>query len=320
MHAARLIAVIGFYWSIVGCATSPYRYGDFHGADADTPQPVAVEQGKPHKTLDRLARIVGWPKRIVPMDRRVNSHELSPETLDKLSNYLEKNDLADVHVYINHYDPRGQWKRLRENDLISPAWRYTVGSLSMLGYTLLPNRVFGGDHYNAFTNSLYLNSDVAAIALDEAAIAKDIHARRFPGTYAVVTELPVVHLLRQGRAISDVLSYARDEEDWEVEKQAYRVLYARMGADGATAGASFWSVWWGGPVVGLGGAAIGHVAGHAVASRRETELARFNADVKPISESPAAPFDEGVRAASFLEPQPGRPPEEVPSVEPLPLP
>jgi hypothetical protein len=134
-------------------------------------------------------------------------------------------------------------------------------------------------------------------------MAKDIHARRFPGTYAAMTELPVLNLMRQGRAVSDVLSYARDEEDWDVEKQAYHVLYPRMGAEGATAGASFWSVWWGGPVLGLGGAAVGHVAGHAVASKRESDLARFKTEAEPLDAAPSM-LDDAVQQASYQEPSP----------------
>jgi hypothetical protein len=302
MFAPRnLLVVVCALVVCLGCATSPYRYGEFRESSDDAPREVVVEHGKPHKTLDRVARVIGWPKRLIPWERRVDSHELSPETLDKLTDYLEKNDLTDVHVYINHYDPKSQWQRLRQNDRVSPAWRYSAGSLSMLAYTLFPSRVFGGDRYNPYTNSLYLNSDVPAVALDEAAVAKDIHARKYPGTYAAVTELPVVNLVRQSRAVSDVISYARDEEDWDVEKQAYHVLYPRMGAEGGNAGATFWSVWWGGPLLSLGGAAVGHVTGHAVAARREAQLAAFHAETAPQDDEPLSSTDDQVRQATFTE-------------------
>lgn len=38
-------------------------------------------------------------------------------------------------------------------------WRYSIGMLSWLQYTLLPGRLFGGDHYNPYSNTISLYSD-----------------------------------------------------------------------------------------------------------------------------------------------------------------
>ena len=168
---------------------------------------------------------------MLPLSAKINKHEISPETAGKLKTYLEKNDLTDVYVFVNHYDPSGQWRRLRENTLISPVWRYSFGVFSMVGYTLFPNRVFGGDHYNPYTNALYLNSDVPAVVLHEAAFAKDVHSRKLSGSYVAINDLPVLSLWHEIRAVNDVLGYARTESDWEVERQTYRVVYPRIGAE-----------------------------------------------------------------------------------------
>ncbi len=64
---------------------------------------VEVEQGRPNKTLDRIGWVVGLPARIVPLDSKINNHQVSPETIAKLATYLEQNDLADVTVLVNHY-------------------------------------------------------------------------------------------------------------------------------------------------------------------------------------------------------------------------
>ncbi len=291
-----------------------------------------IEHGKPHKTLDRIAWVAGMPGRILPLNANVNRHAMSPETVETLKTYLEKNDLADVYVYVNHYDPAGQWRRLRENRLISPVWRYSLGVCSFAGYAMMPNRVFGGDRYNPYTNSLYLNSDVAAIALDQAAIAKYIHSRKFPGTYAVINDLPMLSILPQARAVGDVLGYARAEHDWEIERQAYCVLYPHIGAESmgfagplvSTMMAGPMMSMMAGPAMSLSGAAVGHVAGRALAARRDAELRnaqptedpkRFEVQQATYVE-PGAPESDATSPDS--EPRPFEPEDHTPVTTRLP--
>ncbi|WP_157605460.1 hypothetical protein [Schlesneria paludicola] len=272
-----------------GCATDgPYQYGRFHPdrSEGIDPEPVVVEYGKPHKTLDRMANILGTPAKILRLNSKVDNHHISDETLEKLITYLEKNDITDVCVDVNHYAPREQWRRLRENKRIAPGWKYTAGTLSWVRYTVLPGRVFGGTGYNAFTNSLYVNSDVPAMLLFEAAYAKDIHSQKHPGFYAViVNDFPGVKVWRQTRAVKDVVGYAKQENDWEIEKETYKVMYAHLGSEavggfgilltGPTSSGSNLLV---GPLLGLGGAIAGHAVGHSVAREREAELEKLKPD------------------------------------------
>jgi hypothetical protein len=79
--------------------------------------------------------------------------------------YLAVSGLDKVKVRVNQYDPAGEWQRLRDNHSVSGPVRYTIGTLSVVGCTVLPGRVFGGDHYNPYTNSVYLYSDVPAMAV-----------------------------------------------------------------------------------------------------------------------------------------------------------
>ncbi len=328
--------------TVAGCASPTYHFGSFDGSKHGERElsDVSIEYGQPNNVLDPIARAASAPGRWLAMDKKVNRHELSGETLAKVKSYLERNDLTDVHVYINHYDPAGQWHRLRANTRVAPVWRYSIGVVSWVGYTVLPDRIFGGDRYNPYTNTLHLNSDVPAIALGEAAFAKDIHARRFPGAYAAINELPIVTIWHEVRAVGDVVSYARDQHDWEVERQSYRLLYPRMGLQTLSAASPLVSVWWGGPLLGLGGAAVGRVAGQAVVARRESErhdlrpLASALAEVLvPDASSPAArPHPPGprrgrsvgeVRQAAHVEavpPPAAFPAPERPAAEPARLP
>ena len=75
-----------------------------------------------------------------------------------------------------------------------------MGAISVIGYTVFPGRIFGGDRYNPYTNSLYLNSDVTALVLREAAYGKDIHSQKMPGTFAAIQDLPVIGLWSDTRA------------------------------------------------------------------------------------------------------------------------
>lgn len=306
-----------------GCASTSYQYGRFHPAAPDgvALQPVIVEYGGPHKTLDRIGWIVGLPARVFTLNSKVNNHDISPETVDKLVAYLEQNDLTDVYVSVNDYDPKKQWQRLRANYRIDPFWRYSVGTLSWLGYTMFPNRVFGGDEYNPFTNSLILTSDVPARVLAEAAYAKDIHAREHPGAYATISDLPLFSMFRQARATGDVLGYAQVQQDQDTEKEAYHVLYPHIGSTAFGPAAHFVPV--AGPFLSAGGALVGHATGRTITALQPTPTSNPAADPAPLATAnsdqalaenetrPATPHslsgEQGVIPAGYTEAFPATP-------------
>ena len=157
-----------------------------------------------------------------------------------------------------------------------------MGTLGWLKYAVIPYRVFGGDEYDPFTNSLNLTSDVPALALGEGAYAKDIHSRKLPGLYATINELPVVTLWRHSLAVGDVVGYARHHCDWEVEKDVYHVVYPNIGW--LTFGPAAHFV----PVVGsfltVGGAIVGHATGRTTAAIVESRRNRssLRSDPRPL--------------------------------------
>jgi hypothetical protein len=274
-------------WAGCGCASTSYRYGRFHPEESGSTdrQAVVVERGKPHKTLDRLAWIAGTPARIFTLNSKTNNHNVSDETIRQLTTFLEENDLTDVYVSVNDYNPKLQWHRLRENWRVAPFWRYTVGTVNWLGYTFVPNRVVGGDEYNPFTNTLIVSSDVPALVLAEAAYAKDIRSRRHPGTYATLNDLPVLSLWRHSIATSDVLGYARAHRDWDTERQAYEVLYPQIGS--TTFGPASHFVPVAGPFLSAAGAIVGHATGRTVAKVQEPIfLTAAPGDASPLGEGP----------------------------------
>ena len=192
--AGSLLVVIAC--AVAGCASRDYHYGRFNDVVvSDQPDSgVSVEYGGPSEKLDRMKRVVDAPERIFRRKAEAAEADEPHNAPERVVNYLQKNDLMDVPVFVNHYDPRGQWVRLRSNKRVAAGWRYTFGLASLAGYTLLPNRVFERDHYDPFSDTLHINSDSPAVALHEAARAKDVRDRPHPGTYAAVGKLPFVSL------------------------------------------------------------------------------------------------------------------------------
>lgn len=229
------------------------------------------ERGQPRPVIDGIGWVWGIPAKIMMWDRRVDNHRVSPETEERLREYVAVNDLDDVKVRINQYAPIAEWRRLGGNKQVSPGWRYTLGALHTLGYTVFPGRIFGGDRYNPYTNSLYVYSDAPPMSIVEAAYAKDVRSRELPGTYAAVQDLPLVGLWHETIATRDALDYTYHlgkPEDW---KEAECLLYPRFGsrvggAVGSATGAGGLPTW-----LGAGG---GHVVGHLQGRRPPPEMAR----------------------------------------------
>ena len=272
-----IVVVCSFFVS--GCATVPYKYGHFRSPDAETPPEIEFDYGKPQKTLDNIAWATGIWSRLLFLNSGINKHELSEKTKQKLIAYLEENELEDVLIRVNQYDPKGEWHRLRANRRIAAGYRYTIGLVWLAQYSLIPGRIFGGDEYNPYTNSLYVNSDLPSVVLHEAAYAKDIHGRRLPGTYAFINEIPLISLWRRTNCVNDVLGYARTNDDWDMEHETYRVVYPQMGVH-STALAGAFVPFWDGMILTVAGAAAGHATGRIAIYNRSRVRSVFENELE----------------------------------------
>lgn len=224
-----------------------------------------IQRGKPYKVLDCAGWVLGIPGKIILWDRRIDNHRLGPETEQAISQYLETNNLTSVRVRLNQYAPRDDWRRLVSNKSVAAPWRYTLGTLSTLYETVIPGRLFGGDHFNPFTNTIHLYSDVPSIALHEGGHAKDFARRKWKGTYAAAYLIPAVPLYHEAIATSDVLAYLEYNGTANQQREARRILYPAYGTYvGSTLGTFF-------PVVSdpiyLGSVAIGHFWGRQASKR-----------------------------------------------------
>ena len=219
--------------TLSGCATTPYKCGSTQRyitspelAARTQPQ---IELGRPNVVIDSLGWVWGIGAKLTLFDRRVENHRIDARTEAEIAAYLQENELSTVKVRLNQYRPLDDWGRLRANKSVGAGWRYTFGAMSVLGETILPGRVFGRDHYNPFTNTIHLYSNVPALALHEAGHSKDYARRKWKGTYAAIYFLPFAPLSQEAVATNDALSYIVANRDLEAQQEAYEILYPAYG-------------------------------------------------------------------------------------------
>lgn len=227
------ILLFGILW-VAGCATVPYRQGvtfDDPRLPAEPAFETQIVRGRPNRVLDKADWV--WPGsllgKLILWDRRVDSHVIGEETEEIMRRYLEHNGLDHVKVRLNMYAPRDEFRRIRQNRSVGAGWRYTVGMISWLQYTLLPGRVLGGDHYNPYSNTINLFSDIPAIAVHEGGHAKDFADRKWKGTYAFVYMIPFVNLYHEALASNDALGYLLAEESPDLQREGYRIMHPAYG-------------------------------------------------------------------------------------------
>lgn len=217
-----------------GCASNAYVYGTQGRDGVDGAGPVVKRQiivGEPNKFLDASDWI--WPGsllgKLVLWNRKIDSHEVSDETIDALARYMERNELDDVQVLVNTYKPGTQWSRTFRNREIGGFWRYTLGVLAATSYTIMPGRFFGGDHFNPYSNTISIYSDIPSVVIHEGGHAKDFNSRKYKGLYSAIYAVPGVALYHEAVASSEALSYLHDNCDVTGEKSAYHTLHPAYG-------------------------------------------------------------------------------------------
>ena len=227
--------------------------------------------GRPNKLVDSAGWIVGIPRKVLLWDRRVDNHDVGDETTQTMASFAQLHELEGLCVRVNQYDPLDEFSRLRTNQTVAPGWRYTFGTMRLITYTLVPGRVFGGDQYNPYTNSVYIYSDVPALAVEAAAYAKDVQTRSLPGTYAAVNELPFVSIWHETVNVRDAAAFMKSHGTDQQKTDGLRVLHANYGSTLAIATGA-------GPVAQVGAAVAGQITGRFHASRHKAAETESGAD------------------------------------------
>jgi hypothetical protein len=229
----RFLSVL--FLLIIGSSCASIHYHRLDRSALVRPSPTTppgepqFERGKNNVILDSFGWVVGIPSKIILLNRRLDNHRVGIVTEDALRVYLEYNGLADVKVRVNQYAPHREFRRLFRNKEAGWGWRYSLGVFSCLYQALLPGRIFGGDNYNPYTDTISLYSDVSAVALHEGGRAKDFSGQKLKGTYAVAYLIPVFTVYAEACASADAMSYIYAYGSAEQEKEAYRILFPAMG-------------------------------------------------------------------------------------------
>ncbi len=270
--------IIGLILLTCGCATVPYEptsAADYPGEYLRAEYPPVVVKGTPSPILD--ASDWYWPYsllgKLLLLNADVDSHEVSDETVEALVEFCRDHELGDVKIRINAYSVGDEWRRTFSNNNIAPVWRYPLGFLAWLQYTILPGRFFGGDNYNPYSNTINIYSDLKPIALHEGGHAQDFARQRNKGLYAFLYLVPFVNLYHEAAASSTALSYIQARKPAEQQRQAYRLLYPAYATYvGNNLGQyAFSSAYV--PVY-FGSVAVGHIAGQTCALFVPEESAR----------------------------------------------
>lgn len=268
----RSLTALLICFSMAGCAGQHRCYSKLTPREElrETRTPVTFRYGKPNWCLDGMQKVVELPSRVMLGGRLKADRVPSEETREVLTDYLQENNLSDIPVLVNDYDPVGQWQRLRENDQISPAWKYTAGMVGLFNYTVFPGRVFARDTYSPFTNTLHVNTGRLSDSLHAAAYAKDIRTRKTPGTYAVVNSLPGFALWKTTIAVQDVVAYAQAKDSWQLESGVYRDQYPQVAVK-TMAPVGLFMTPVGNVALAVSGGAVGYAVGRTVEQQRIAE-------------------------------------------------
>jgi hypothetical protein len=251
VKAAKSLVSLTLAFHLTGCISLPYKFGanlnaeniepvtsgaDQAGASTPPKAEYEISRGEPYALLDGLGHyLISLPTKLLIWNWSIENHDISPETEKAISDYMRANNLSKVKVRLNEYAPFDEFSRLLDNEEVGAGWRYTFGAITWLVYTVFPGRLFGGDHYNPYTNSISLFSDHRAVALHEGGHAKDLAAKEWKGSYAALSIIPLAPLWFEAEASTDALSYVEhhrtdgvaEAADWE--RDAYKVLYPAYG-------------------------------------------------------------------------------------------
>lgn len=226
-----LVPVFLLLTLISGCASEPsaYQKAVIRRPFRSKPPDPQFVRGKKNVAIDGLGHyLFSLPAKLILWNWHVDNHKVSEENEAIIRKYMEVNGLNTTEVRLNTYAPQKEFARLKKNKDVNWAYKYTLGTLSVVFYTLLPERLFagliGGDHYNPYTNTINVYSGHPAILIHEAGHSKDFAQRKRRGTYAFLRLLPFVDLYQEYLPSEDAVGYFYCRRDKTNELNAYPIL------------------------------------------------------------------------------------------------
>ena len=230
---------------------------------------------------------------------------ISDSTVALIVQYMNQNEMADVHLEFRTETPKEDWQRLKENQQVRPLAKYSLGGIGWVKSYLIRNKFFGINNYDPFTNTLHVNYDNPVGIMRELAEAKLVRQKKFPGLYMVFATLPVTSTISHTEKTNEMIAFAKSKTDWELEKATYRNMYPEMlgGTSFLLKGPALFGFAflpaYAIPLVKLGGTGVGYAVAEYKIASRQTEIAQNqNSMTKPLVPSMN---DSMIKQASFVE-------------------
>lgn len=183
-----------------------------------------IERGSPNLLIDTIGNILAIPQKLIFVNSQYHSNYVSPETEEILRQYLEDNKLQHVKVRINQWNPIGEIERHFTNPRFSFLVRLVMCPLTIYMSIFEPERLFGCDHYNPFTDTLHIVSNDPVIALHEAGHAKDSSSRSYPFLYALLAMFAFGALHHEAVASLDSIAYMKAKQFTKLVPHACNTL------------------------------------------------------------------------------------------------
>ena len=143
-----------------GCASAPEIYHPTERYYVQQELPIddgspQIETGKPNLIIDGLNHyLFSLPTKLLLLNWQALDHRLPDHSRALLERYLQMNQLRSVKIRHNEYAPIDEFKRLVHNKEVGAVYRYSLGLVTWLTYTLIPDRLFAEALQNLYTSCL----------------------------------------------------------------------------------------------------------------------------------------------------------------------
>ncbi|MFK7770387.1 MAG: hypothetical protein AB8B55_24470 [Mariniblastus sp.] len=195
----------------------------------DLDQYVDVEHGQSTGFIAKANSLKSRVRQLLPgAPSPAQTYQQTQDAVARSVDYLAKNGMDDVKVRVNQYSPADELRRLRSNKTVSRPMRYTMGLASVARDAILPPALTQTDSFNPYTNTLNINSGNALIAVEQAAIGKDIRDRKIPSLYLLSKNLPGGEIPAIVRTKTEVVDYYSKYGTPSEQKLARQVMLPRM--------------------------------------------------------------------------------------------
>ncbi len=241
------------------------------------PTTLTISRGAPIPLVDTTGNFLSLTNKLLFLNADLDSHYIDEELERSVLAFADHHDIEGGHVRLNEYAPLDELGRVLTNGRVNILLRLTFGLLGWIGYVLMVNRLFGGDHYNPFADTVNLFSNHRGIALHEMGHLLDFRRRQFPGLYSLLRLVPGVALYQEYLASLYAVEYLDHVGDHEEELRAYRILFPAY----STYVLGFLAYLLPNQVIrsiALPFVVLGHVLGHVYAQKRIDALAERGVD------------------------------------------